>query len=80
MTTANGLAVSDPMLVDNAAGNKPSIAIKAVMTTGRKRLTDPLTIASCNDCPSLRNLLKFDTNQLATAVHDGELIELNGGV
>ena len=25
-------------------------------------------------------LLKFDTNQLATAVHDGELIELNGGV
>ena len=32
-----------------------------VITTGLRRLTEPLTMASCSDWPSLRSLFNCDT-------------------
>ena len=46
ITTAKGRCVSDPTPWDNAAGNKPSPAINAVIRMGRKRDTAPSIAAS----------------------------------
>ncbi len=42
MTIAKGFCDSEPIPVDNAAGNRPMEAIKAVITTGRVRDFTPL--------------------------------------
>jgi len=48
-TMARGFDASDPMPLDIAAGNKPMAAIKAVITTGRKRSSTPAFIATANE-------------------------------
>ena len=45
-TVANGFWVSEPIPVDNAAGSNPSIAINAVIKTGRTLVKAPLRTAS----------------------------------
>ena len=62
MTTAKVLAVSDPMRVDSAAGISPSIAINAVISTGRSRATEPCKIASLSSIPSRLSLLIRETS------------------
>lgn len=49
MATASGFWLSEPMPVDNAAGNSPSIAIRAVITTGRTRAATPCRMASSRE-------------------------------
>ena len=48
-TIASGFDASDPMPCDIAAGNKPIAAIKAVITTGRKRSATPALMETAND-------------------------------
>ena len=40
-TIAKGFEASEPIPCDIAAGNKPIVAIMAVITTGRKRSATP---------------------------------------
>lgn len=54
MATASGFWLSDPIPDDNAAGNKPSIAISAVITTGRIRDITPSRIAMARSMRCLR--------------------------
>src|SRR5471030_142936 len=45
-TMASGFDASDPIPFDIAAGSRPMAAIRAVMTTGRRRSATPSLIAS----------------------------------
>ena len=44
-TLDNGRELSEPIPVETAAGNKPIIAINAVINTGRTRDVTPIFIA-----------------------------------
>ena len=57
-TRARGLELSDPIPVDNAAGNSPMVAIKAVISTGRMREFTP-RFTAVNSGFSPRSLSRF---------------------
>ncbi len=57
-TRASGLELSEPIPVDNAAGNKPMVAIKAVINTGRINEFTPRLTAVYNGF-SPRSLSRF---------------------
>ena len=51
-TVASGFCTSAPAPVLKAMGTKPSAATRAVMSTGRRRMTLPWTIASSTGSPA----------------------------
>ena len=59
-TMASGCAVWPPILVDTAAGKRPSMAVSAVIITGRTRLPAPCMIASWSGRPWARRALKYE--------------------
>jgi hypothetical protein len=74
-TVASGLCTSAPVPVASAMGTKPSEATRAVMTTGRKRVSAPSWIAVFGSVPSsisLRICVSI-TRPLRTATPDNAM-------
>ena len=61
-TTASGFCDSAPIFVEMAAGRRPSMAARAVITMGRTSFPVPCCKASVSSNPLARNPLKVDTS------------------
>ena len=57
-TVASGRCTSEPAPVAIAIGTKPRLATSAVISTGRKRVSEPSSTESSTPLPSSRNWLK----------------------
>ncbi|MPM79153.1 hypothetical protein SDC9_126186 [bioreactor metagenome] len=72
---ASGRCTSAPVPVAKAIGTNPKLATRAVIKTGRKRVSEPSVMASSSGLPSSRNLLMKEiiTMPLSTATPDNAM-------
>ena len=75
-TIASGRCVCEPILVERAAGNRPKMAVRAVIITGRTRFSAPCRMASSSGSPCNRIWLKYEISSSPSMIATPK-IEMN---